>query len=100
MTAAEKIGCARSLIEAWSLIDGSPSERTLVRVLACVADLAEAQAQEIARLREALRPFSDAAAIKLCGEWQDHQSVSRTDTSFYITFGHLRAARAALGDTP
>ena len=51
MTAAEKIDLARSLIDAWSLIEGSPNERTLVRTLACVADLADAQAQEIARLR-------------------------------------------------
>ena len=47
-------------------------------------------------LREALEPFAKAADIKLCGEWRDDQSISRTDVAFSITFGDLRRARAAL----
>lgn len=51
-------------------------------------------------LREALEPFAKAADIKLCGEWRDDQSISRTDVAFSITFGDLRRARAALSASP
>ena len=51
-------------------------------------------------LREALEPFAKAADIKLCGEWRDDQSISRTDVAFSITFGDLRRARAALTPAP
>lgn len=48
-------------------------------------------------LEEALKPFAEAADIKLCGEWRDHESVGRTDIGWHIKFGHLRRARTALG---
>lgn len=100
MTAADKIAAARALLGKMEGRLHTAKVAALFNCLAALADLADAQAQENARLKAALRPFSDAAAIKLCGEWQDHQSVSRTDTAYHITFGHLRAARAALGESP
>lgn len=51
-------------------------------------------------LWEALEPFAKAADIKLCGEWRDDQSISRTDVAFSITFGDLRRAREALTPAP
>lgn len=47
-------------------------------------------------LREAMEPFAKAADIRLCGEWRDDEKISQTDVPFYITFGDLRRARAAL----
>lgn len=68
--------------------------------LASHAPALKAALEENARMREALKPFAKAADIKLCGEWRDDQSIQPTDTAFSITFGHLRAARRALGDQP
>jgi hypothetical protein len=48
------------------------------------------------RYRAALEPFAKAADIKLCGEWADDKHFSQTDVGFYLTFGDLRQARAAL----
>jgi hypothetical protein len=52
--------------------------------------------EENKRLREALEPFAKAADIKLCGDWRDDERFAQTDVGHYLTFGHLRAARAAL----
>ena len=52
------------------------------------------------RLREALRPFAEAADIKLCGEWADHEYFGQTDVGFALTFGDLRRAREALAPRP
>lgn len=48
------------------------------------------------RLREALKPFAEAADIKLVGRWEDHEPIRHTDVGWYINFGHLRRARATL----
>lgn len=56
-------------------------------------DAAEAR---VAKLEEALRPFAEAADIKLCGEWRDDERFAQTDVGFYLTFGHLRTARSTL----
>jgi len=51
------------------------------------------------RLREAvevLKPFAKAGAIKLCGEWKDHERFCQTDVGFYLHFGDLRRATAFL----
>jgi DNA-binding FadR family transcriptional regulator len=57
--------------------------------------------EEIERKDEALRPFAEAADIKLCGEWEDNEHFGQTDVGFHLTFGDLRQARAALNkDTP
>jgi len=45
---------------------------------------------------EALKPFADAAAIKLCGQFGDDERVNKTDTGSHILFGHLRTATTAL----
>lgn len=57
-----------------------------------------AAADEIERLREALKPFAEAANIRLCGGdyWTDDKSVQGTDIAFHVKFGHLRNARAVL----
>lgn len=51
-------------------------------------------------LREALEPFAKAADIRLCGEWRDDEKISQTDVPFYITFGDLRRASAAISASP
>jgi DNA-binding FadR family transcriptional regulator len=55
-----------------------------------------AQADEIERLREVLEPFVIASDVKLCGEFGDGDRFGQTDVNFYLTFGDLRRARAAL----
>ena len=45
------------------------------------------------RLREALKPFSDAASTD---DYVDDIEIAETDTARKITFGDLRRARAAL----
>lgn len=66
---------------------------------------ARASAEEVANARliaaapalyEALEPFAKAAEIKLCGEWADDKHFGQTDVGFYLTFGDLRKALAAL----
>jgi hypothetical protein len=52
------------------------------------------------RLEAALRPFAKAADVKLCGEWRDDERFGQTDVNFYLTFGDLRNARAALSPSP
>jgi hypothetical protein len=51
-------------------------------------------------LREALEPFARAADVRLCGEWGDDEHFGQTDVAFYLTFGDLRRARAALTASP
>lgn len=63
--------------------------------LPIMAELARLRAENEA-LREALEPFAKAADIRLCGDWRDDQHFGRTDVQFYLTFGDLRRARAAL----
>ncbi|QWY83496.1 hypothetical protein [Rhizobium phage RHph_X2_28B] len=53
-------------------------------------------AELVRMLKEALEPFAKAADVKLCGEWRDDERFGQTDVSFYLTFGDLRRARAAL----
>ena len=51
-------------------------------------------------LEEALRPFADAAAIRLVGgedHWTAEKRIQGTDITFHITFGDLRRAAQALG---
>lgn len=43
---------------------------------------------------EVMKPFAEAAGIRLCGEWGDDERFGQTDVAFYLKFGHLRAARA------
>ena len=83
-------------------ISGADADRLAVllreaaeRLAAVTADR-DAAIAERDRMREALEPFAKAADIKLCGEWQDRERFCRTDVGHYLTFGHLRAARAAL----
>lgn len=45
---------------------------------------------------EVLKPFAKAGAIKLCGEWKDHERFCQTDVGFYLHFGDLRRATAFL----
>lgn len=59
---------------------------------------AEVTARDAAedRLREAvevMEPFAKAGAIKLCGEWKDHEYIGGTDVGFYLYFGDIRRAR-------
>lgn len=46
----------------------------------------------LAEAREVLGPLGDAGRVKLCGEWRDDQSIQKTDTAFFVTFGDLRRA--------
>jgi hypothetical protein len=50
----------------------------------------------LARAEGALEPFAKAADVKLCGEWNDDECFGQTDVGFYLSFGDLRRARAAL----
>jgi len=60
---------------------------------------AEPVRKYVERLREALLPFSKAADVKLCGDWRDDERFAQTDVGFYLNFGDLRRARAALSST-
>jgi hypothetical protein len=60
------------------------------------ATLIEDLRQQVERLETALAPFAKAADVKLCGVWGDEEHFGQTDVGFYLTFGDLRAARAAL----
>ncbi|MEJ8308547.1 hypothetical protein [Agrobacterium larrymoorei] len=53
----------------------------------------------VTEMQAALLPFSKAAEIKLCGEWRDDERFAQTDVGFYLTFGDLRRARAAIAST-
>ena len=55
---------------------------------------------KVRALVEALKPFSAAAKIRLCGEWRDEDTIQPTDVSFHVTFGDLRRADAALAALP
>jgi hypothetical protein len=70
----------------------TPNERDLYRAEARAA----LEAAGIEKMREALEPFAKAADVKLCGEWRDDEHFGQTDVGFYLTFGDLRRARAAL----
>lgn len=52
-------------------------------------------------MKAALLPFARAAQIRLCGgdHWTDDKSIQGTDVAFHITFGDLRAALTAMGNT-
>jgi hypothetical protein len=53
-------------------------------------------------LREAMAPFAKAADVRLCGDdtyWTDDKTIQGTDIAFYVTFGDLRRARAALSQS-
>lgn len=74
-------------------------ERTEREVSATRADAWAERTARIAaeaRLREAvevMEPFAKAGAIKLCGEWKDHEYIGGTDVGFYLNFGDIRRAR-------
>lgn len=72
------------------------SERVDVIENAVNAWIAEYEKAQLDRMRDALEPFAKAADIKLCGDWRDDERFAQTDVGHYLTFGHLRAARAAL----
>lgn len=100
MTAADKIEAARALIEPlratvlWQ--NANPNVMKAADLLAALADLADAQAQEIARLRALVQPSEDPNES---GDWwtADEYDLGRSVVDDSID--NLRAA-AALGDTP
>jgi hypothetical protein len=64
-------------------------------IVAAVNALPEHLAR-IAELEAALKPFAHCADVKLCGKWEDRDSIQYTDLANLITFRDLRIARAAL----
>lgn len=57
---------------------------------------AEAAERALAECRVALKPFADAAEIKLVGDWKDKEHIGQTDVGFHVKFGDLRRAHRAL----
>lgn len=88
MTATEQIAAARDMVDTWTLDHLRPHEYAAMCVVAALADTAEAQAQEIARLQAALKD----ALLQLQYLSAEQQRAS--------TNAVMARIRAALGDTP
>lgn len=97
VTAPDDIGRLVDRVNGWEKVvrdNYNVPALNLVLIEASTALLS--QQSEINRLVTLLEPFAKAADIRLCGEWSDDKRIQGTDTAFYITFGDLRRARAAL----
>lgn len=81
----------RSLVHHWGAVatDEAKANAQLIAAAPTLLDRIESLTAEVARLREALRPFASAA---------DLQTTSADDATGMIRVSYLRAARAALGD--
>lgn len=95
MTAADKIQAARSIVAEFDESFFAHRKQFLRDALSEMADLADALAQENARLKAALEPFAKAITSieRLCGPRE-------ADDGINIRADALKRARAALGDAP
>ena len=110
MTAADKIKAARALIEPlratvlWQ--NANPNVMKAADLLAALADLADAQAQEIERLRKVLGFYANPENWKGDEEaWEraengddDPETLEALLSAVELDGGKI--ARAALGETP
>ena len=93
MSAADKIAESRALIEPSSEVRG-PVIGKLQDAIAALTDLADAQAQENAKLRSALQS-ANAALNPICG----HVKTGQVKRDRYLDGVRAKIA-AALGDAP
>lgn len=78
---------------------------TTLPIVSAATDMIVSDAEEIARLRAALRPLANVAVALDAGGgwWHDNDTIWQPNTEqrgpFDLTMGHARAARRALDGT-